>query len=86
MCRLIECCNGVLKQRFRCLSLPLQFDLVFGVEIVKACCVLHNLIISSRQEDFELPEDILDNPVMEQMLPDNDDQRRAQNESNQIKM
>lgn len=53
MRRLIECCNGVLKQRFRCLQF-LNFQPDFAGEIVKSCCVLHNLIIGARQEVFDL--------------------------------
>ena len=53
MRRLIECCNGVLKQRFRCLNF-LHFKPNFAGEVVKACCVLHNLIITTRHEDFDI--------------------------------
>ena len=54
MRRLIECCNGVLKQRFRCLYQLNLLSPIFAGEVVKACCVLHNLLINARGEEFEI--------------------------------
>lgn len=55
MRRLIECCNGVLKERFRCLK-NLHCSPKFAGEIVKACCVLHNLMIDVRSEQFDVTD------------------------------
>lgn len=55
MRRLIECCNGVLKQRFRCLNY-LHMDPTFAGNIMKACCVLHNMMIESRSEIFDIDD------------------------------
>ena len=63
MRRLIECCNGVLKERFRCLKfLHLEPKMVAGV--VKACCVLRNFILDMRSEQFDIDEiDMVDDVI-----------------------
>lgn len=46
----VERCIGVLKARFRCLlkDRALHYDPKRAAEIVKACCVLHNMCILVR--------------------------------------
>jgi AcrR family transcriptional regulator len=41
-----EQCNGMLIQRFGILWKPLRFDLHFAVQIIHACCRLHNFCLN----------------------------------------
>lgn len=43
-CNVIERTFGVLKTRFRMLNTALQYSMHVQVDIVLACCVLHNFI------------------------------------------
>ncbi|XP_064645136.1 putative nuclease HARBI1 [Lineus longissimus] len=43
----IERCNGVLKQRFRCLRKEMQYSPDKACLIIQACCVLHNIAVRS---------------------------------------
>lgn len=58
----IECCNGVLKARFRCLlkHRVLHYKPRKACEIINACVVLHNLCI---EYNIPLPEDHDDNNI-----------------------
>lgn len=46
--RTVECAFGVLTNKWRLLHRPLNVSLDFSVDIVKACCILHNFV---RQRD-----------------------------------
>ena len=55
MRRVIECCFGVLKQRFRCLQY-LHLEPAFAGEVVKACCVLHTIMIDHRRDEYDVAD------------------------------
>lgn len=42
--RFIECTFGLLSNKFKIFNRPLNVSVEFSVDIVKACCVLHNFI------------------------------------------
>lgn len=42
--RYIECTFGILSNKWRIFHRPLNVDVDFAQEILKACCVLHNLV------------------------------------------
>ena len=48
-CIIVESCNGLLKERFRCLNF-LHFEPKVAANIVKACVTLHNCVLSMRAE------------------------------------
>lgn len=52
---LIERCNGVLKNRFRCLIRyrTLHYSPTMAGRIVNACCVLHNLCIENNIPEID---------------------------------
>lgn len=53
----IERCIGILKGRFRCLLVErkLRYRPEDVANIVNACCILHNICITARQEvDFDI--------------------------------
>lgn len=54
--QIIERCNGVLKQVFRCLlqHRTLHYHPTAAARIVYACCILHNM---RRDEDHESDDD-----------------------------
>jgi hypothetical protein len=59
----IECCNGVLKSRFRCLlkHRMLHYHPTVACKIINACVVLHNICTTHRipepdDEDENVPE------------------------------
>lgn len=41
----VECCFGILKRRFACLSIPLRSNLNTSLSIIVSCFVLHNIAI-----------------------------------------
>ena len=45
----IERCNGLLKSRFRCLLRKLEFTPEKSCKIIRACIVLHNIAIKTKQ-------------------------------------
>lgn len=51
----IECCNGLLKAKFRCLlkQRTLHYSPSFACKIINACVVLHNMCIEYRVPDPE---------------------------------
>ncbi|XP_069358039.1 uncharacterized protein [Maniola hyperantus] len=42
--RYIECCFGILVNKWRIFHRPLNVDIKFAENIIKACCVLHNYV------------------------------------------
>lgn len=54
--RLIECAFGILKERFRCLKF-LRVKPTYACEIIKACCVMHNLCLMENPEEIPSDED-----------------------------
>ncbi|XP_030758026.1 putative nuclease HARBI1 [Sitophilus oryzae] len=56
----IERCNGVLKNRFRCLlrHRTLHYDPVMAGKIINACCVLHNLCIDNNIPEADEPHEV----------------------------
>ncbi|KAG5880089.1 hypothetical protein JTB14_011592 [Gonioctena quinquepunctata] len=63
----IERCNGVLKNRFRCLlgERKLRYDSEKVGTIVVACCVLHNICVQGRLNNDDFPEILPPNQVAE---------------------
>ena len=53
----IERTFGILKRRYPCLHFPLRTSLQNSYAIIIAVCVLHNIVILHREQDFvgELP-------------------------------
>ena len=48
----VECTFGRIKNRFRMLKLPLQFDNLGDVRaLFVTCCVLHNMLLQHETED-----------------------------------
>ena len=59
---LIECSFGILKERFRCLKVPLTFrSIVMACKVTGVCVLLHNFLIDS-QDSFtdELRQEVDD--------------------------
>lgn len=56
---IIECVNGILKSRFRCLlrHRTLNYDPIKAANIIYTCAVLHNISIAFNDE---LPNDNID--------------------------
>ncbi|ERL90587.1 hypothetical protein D910_07934 [Dendroctonus ponderosae] len=56
----IERCNAVLKNRFRCLLRyrTLHYSPSMAGKITNACCVLHNLCIANRVPEVEEPHPV----------------------------
>jgi hypothetical protein len=42
--RYVECSFGILTSKWRIFHRPLDVELDFAIDIVKACCVLHNSV------------------------------------------
>lgn len=42
--RYIECCFGIMANKWRILHRPLNVNIEFAYAILKACCVLHNYV------------------------------------------
>ncbi|XP_044746944.1 protein ALP1-like [Coccinella septempunctata] len=42
--RYIECCFGILVNKWRIFHRPLNVNIEFSEDIIKACCVLHNYV------------------------------------------
>lgn len=61
--RIVECAFGALKNRFRCLLDNMELEPAFACEVFKACCVLHNMMVS--------PQDVTD---ADRMLDEGDEQ------------
>ncbi|XP_061400280.1 putative nuclease HARBI1 [Musca vetustissima] len=73
----IERCFGVLKNRFRCIigSRGLHYDAAKVVQIINACCALHNMCIHYRSE--EPPGDVIDDDLEDEVDDNNDLESRA---------
>lgn len=57
---IIERLNGVWKRRLTCLSRKLQNNLVNTCNIIVACAVLHNISVSTREDDIAEPNENLE--------------------------
>lgn len=44
--RYVECAFGILANKWRIFHRPLNVKYDFAIDIIKACCVLHNFVIS----------------------------------------
>ena len=52
--RCIECAFGILTAKFQLLKKPIETDVETAISIVKAMCVLHNMIISEEGSDADI--------------------------------
>lgn len=57
--QIVENSFGILKKRFACLE-KLRVDPVFAGEIIKCCCILHNLLLKVDPEDSDDEENNVD--------------------------
>ena len=55
--RYIECSFGILSNKWRIFHRPINVEVDFAIEIVKACCILHNFV---RKRDGYSIEDALE--------------------------
>lgn len=44
--RFVECSFGILANKWRIFHRPINVDIDFAIDIVKACCILHNYVRS----------------------------------------
>lgn len=44
--RYVECAFGILANKWRVFHRPLNVSIDFAVDIVKACCILHNFVLN----------------------------------------
>ena len=51
--RYIECCFGILTNKWRIFQRPLDVEYDFAVDIVKAYCILHNFVRERNGYTFE---------------------------------
>ena len=59
----VECCLGILKNRFRCLIIPLRvMEHDTASNIITACMVLHNIGIINRDLYEPLPRGLIMQP------------------------
>ena len=66
--RYIECTFGILANKWRILHRPLDVDIECAIDIVKACCLLHNFV---RKRDGYLFEDAITTPDLQPFDRDN---------------
>lgn len=50
--RYVECAFGILSNKWRIFHRPLNVNVDFAVDIVKACCVLHNFVRQREKVNF----------------------------------
>lgn len=69
----VECCFGILKQRFRFLKNPIRYHDPEMIEhAVKVCCILHNILLHyDRLDEFDC----------EEINPDDDEPETVVNEN-----
>lgn len=86
---IIERCNGILKNRWRCLlkHRVLHYSPQKAASILKACCVLHNMCIERHEPELEI-EYIEEFDHFDQLVfnenPNNDDLQNARELQNQL--
>lgn len=75
----IECCNGVLKSRFRCLlkHRMLHYAPNVACKIISACVVLHNICREHNVPEVEEEIEQFDFGVMNQNFGDNEEENIA---------
>jgi hypothetical protein len=66
--RYTECSFGILANKWRILHRPLDVDIEFAIDIVKACCLLHNFV---RKRDGYQFEDAITTPDLQDFDRDN---------------
>ena len=52
--RSVECAFGIMASKFRILHKSIETQVEFAEHIVKACCILHNVIIDKEGTDYDL--------------------------------
>lgn len=73
--RLVENSFALLKERFRCLLVPLPFEPTFSCETIKCCVVLHNIV--TEPKDAEEEHIFLADPNIEQSEVESDGESDA---------
>lgn len=63
--RFIECTFGILANKWRIFHRPLNVDVEFAVDIIKAACVLHNFVKQRDGHKFEDTFEGLPNSIIE---------------------
>ena len=62
--RNVECAFGILANKWRIFHRPLNVKYDFAVDIIKACCVLHNFVVSrdgsNMSEELYIDDSLLD--------------------------
>lgn len=51
--RFVECSFGIMASKWRIFHRPLNVDVGFAIDIVKACCILHNYVRSRDGVQFQ---------------------------------
>lgn len=64
--RYVECAFGILANKWRVFHRPLNVSIDFAVDIVKACCILHNFVLN--RDGLQSPiEMIIDDSELESL-------------------
>ncbi|XP_023944140.1 uncharacterized protein LOC128199505 isoform X2 [Bicyclus anynana] len=62
--RYVECTFGILANKWRIFHRPINVSYDFAIDIVKACCILHNFVINRDELDTPI-EMIIDNSELQ---------------------
>lgn len=66
--RYVECTFGILANKWRVFHRPLNVSIDFAVDIVKACCILHNFVLN--RDGLQSPvEMIIDDSELQDLQP-----------------
>lgn len=62
--RYVECTFGILANKWRIFHRPINVSYDFAIDIVKACCILHNFVINRDELDTPI-EMIIDDSELQ---------------------
>lgn len=66
--RCIECAFGIMSQKFRILLKPIETNVANAEKIIKACCILHNIIIEMDSSEVSMYDQNA-TPTNDNLLP-----------------